>query len=102
MVLKFRSRTHGNIKEPGKISIATSATAFHNICPNRRACPANLTGQTKQLFSREFFRNFVDLQSQFARFVPNLQVSEVLQPCPVFLRPVTNPDVSCMHSVTNL
>ena len=79
MILKFRSGTHRIIEKSGKISIAATAAAFRDICPDGGTCPANLTGQAEQFFAWKFLRDFVNSQGQFASFVPNLQVSKIFQ-----------------------
>ncbi|HSA93562.1 MAG TPA: hypothetical protein VLE48_11170, partial [Terriglobales bacterium] len=79
MALQFAGRSHGDLNEPRKLSIAVASTAFSQIRFNRNAATPNLAGESVQLLGRELARDPVDGQGQFVRGLPDSQVSEIPQ-----------------------
>lgn len=77
-VFQFAGRAHGNVEELAKLSPATAATTFGDICGNRARCSTNLTLDTKSLVGWQLAGHDVYPKHELMTPTPNLKLTKIL------------------------
>ena len=77
-VLKFASRSHGNIKKLSQLSRSSATAAFSDVRGNRTGRPPDLAAQPKSFVRWEFTGEFVSVEGKSVTAAPNVEFAKIL------------------------
>ena len=77
-VLKFASRSHGNIQKLSQLSRSSATAAFRDVRGNRTGRPSDLAAQPKSFVRRKFTGEFVSLEGKSVTPTPNVEFTKIL------------------------
>jgi len=85
VIFHLARRSHRNLQESPKLSIAFAAASLRDVRSNRCGGTPYLTGQSVDFFFWKSSTSRIDVEREVVCFLPYLQISEILHEIPVLL-----------------